>query len=68
MGRHSGAVCSACQELVLVRDGRLIDHWQEFPTLNKSLQCVGSQRKAPDNWAVPESPSRGADSEWAATG
>jgi hypothetical protein len=57
MGRHSGATCTACQRLILVRDGRLIDHRHEFPTLGKSLLCVGSQSKAPDDWTVQESPT-----------
>lgn len=61
MGRHSGAVCTACQVRILVRDGRLIDHWHQFPTLGKSLPCVGSQSKAPDDWELQESPSSGAD-------
>lgn len=54
MGRHSGAICSACQQRILVRDGRLIDHTHEFPTLGKSVPCVGSQSKAPDGWAAPD--------------
>ena len=49
MGRHSGAVCRACQELILVRDGRLVEHQQQFPTLGTSLTCVGSHSKALDD-------------------
>ena len=49
MGRHSGAVCRACQELILVRDGRLVEQQQQFPTLGTSLTCVGSHSKAPDD-------------------
>ena len=49
MGRHSGAVCKACQRRILVRDGRLIEHWHQFPTLGKSLLCVGSHSEAPDD-------------------
>lgn len=60
MGRHSGAVCSACQELILVRDGKLIDHWQEFPTLGKSLLCVGSQGRAPDDVGRESAPGQSA--------
>jgi len=37
VGRHSGAVCKACQRRILVRDGRLIEHWHQFATLGKSL-------------------------------
>lgn len=61
MGRHSGAVCTACQVRILVRDGRLIDHWHQFPVLGKSLLCVGSQSKAPDDRALQDSPSRSAN-------
>lgn len=50
MGRHSGTVCTACQVRILVRDGRLIDHWHQFPTLGKTMMCVGSQSKAPDDF------------------
>lgn len=60
MGRHSGAMCSACQRRILVRDGRLIDHAHEFPTLGKSVPCVGSQSKAPDGWAEPDLPGNSA--------
>ncbi len=59
MGRHSGAICSACQRCILVRDGRLIDHSHEFPTLGKSLPCVGSQSRAPDDWALQETARSG---------
>ena len=49
MGRHSGAVCPACQELIPVRDGRFVEHEHLFPTLGKSLPCVGSGSLAPDD-------------------
>lgn len=55
MGRHSGAVCQACQQCILVRDGRFIEHAHLFPTLGKSLPCVGSLSRAPDDWALQES-------------
>jgi hypothetical protein len=42
-----------------VRDGRLIDHSHEFPTLGKSLPCVGSQSRAPDDWALQETARSG---------
>ncbi len=61
MGRHSGAICSACQRRILVRDGRLIDHVHEFPMLGRSVPCVGSQSRVPDDWAVPDSPGDSAD-------
>jgi len=54
MGRHSGAVCQACQQCILVRDGRLIEHSHQFPTLGTSVTCVGSHLKAPDDWAMQE--------------
>ncbi len=59
MGRHSGAICSACQQRILVRDSRLIDHSHEFPTLGKSVPCVGSQSKVPDDWALQETARSG---------
>lgn len=55
MGRHSGAVCQACQQCILVRDGRFIEHVHQFPTLGRSLPCVGSLSRAPDDWALQES-------------
>ena len=42
MGRHSGAVCTACEQRVLVREGLFIEHWHEFPGLGTSVPCVGS--------------------------
>lgn len=62
MGRHSGAVCKACQRRILVRDGRLIEHWHQFPTLGKSLLCVGSHSEASDDWALQESLTTPPDS------
>ncbi len=32
-----------------MREGRLIQHQQVFPTLGTSLPCVGSHSKAPDD-------------------
>jgi hypothetical protein len=32
-----------------VRDGRLVEHEHLFPTLGKSLPCVGSGGLAPDD-------------------
>jgi len=58
VGRHSGAVCMACQRRILVRDGRLIEHWHEFPTLGKSLPCVGSYSKATGDGALQESSNK----------
>ena len=52
MGRHSGAVCKACQRRILVRDGKFIEHRHQFATLGKSLLCVGSHSEAPDGWAL----------------
>ncbi len=63
MGRHSGAICRACQELVLVRDGRLIQHRQVFPTLGTSLPCVGSYSKAPGDPHDQRSPRGRSDAE-----
>lgn len=63
MGRHSGAVCRACQELILVRDGRLVEHHQQFPTLGTSLPCVGSHSKAPDDAGGQQSLHGRADAE-----
>ena len=60
MGRHSGAVCKACQRRILVRDGRLIEHWHQFATLGKSLLCVGSHSEAPDDWSRHGPLNRGA--------
>lgn len=57
MGRHSGAICRACQQRILVRDGRLIEHSHDFPALGKSLTCVGSYSKATDDWTRQESVS-----------
>ena len=54
VGRHSGAVCKACQRRILVRDGKLIEHWHQFPTLGKTLLCVGSHSEVPDDWARQE--------------
>ena len=49
MGRHSGARCSACEQIVRVRDDRLVEHRHLFPSLGTSLACVGSHvRAAPD--------------------
>ncbi len=56
MGRHSGAVCRACEGLILVREGRLIEHRQHFPTLGTSLPCVGSHSAAPDEETKQGSP------------
>ncbi len=63
MGRHSGAICRACQELILVRDGRLVEHQQVFPTLGRSLPCVGSYSRAPDDADREGSLQDGADAE-----
>jgi hypothetical protein len=46
VGRHSGAVCTACQQRILVRDGRLIEHQHTFPILGRSVPCVGSHSRA----------------------
>jgi hypothetical protein len=63
VGRHSGAICRACQELILLRDGRLVEHQQVFPTLGTSLSCVGSYSRALDD-AGPQGPLHGrADAE-----
>ena len=56
MGRHSGAVCTACQQRILVRDGKLIAHRHTFPDLGTSLPCVGSHRRAPQHWLPTASP------------
>lgn len=61
MGRHSGAVCSACQQRVLVRDDRLVEHWHRFPTLDRALPCVGSRSKVADDWAWQEWPTSSPD-------
>jgi len=61
VGRHSGAVCTACQQRILVREGRLIEHQHLFPTLGRAVSCVGSLAKAPGRAAaLPESRTSGA--------
>ena len=57
VGRHSGAVCGACQQRILVRDGRLIQHQHVFPNLGKVVACVGSHSKAADGAAANVSPT-----------
>ncbi len=43
-----------------MRDGRLVEHQQSFPTLGTSLPCVGSHSKVADDAAsqrsLPDSP------------
>ena len=60
VGRHSGAVCGACQQRILVRDGRLIEHRHVFPDLGKAVACVGSHSKASDGAAATASPTSSA--------
>lgn len=43
-----------------MRDGRLVEHQQQFPTLGTSLTCVGSHSKALDD-APDERSLPGAD-------
>lgn len=46
-----------------MRDGRLVGHQQQFPTLGTSLPCVGSHRKAPDDASRHRSPHGTSDAE-----
>jgi len=46
-----------------VRDGRLIQHQQVFPTLGTSLPCVGSHSKAPDDPGDQRPPRDRPDAE-----
>jgi hypothetical protein len=50
VGRHSGAPCTACQDVVLVRDGRFIEHLVHFDRLGRSMVCVGSHARPPRDW------------------
>ena len=45
-----------------MRDGRLVEHQQQFPTLGTSLTCVGSHSKALDD-ATDERLPQGLDAE-----
>ena len=68
MGRHSGAICTACQRRIRVIGGKLIAHRHYFPDLGTSLPCVGSHSNAPQGWmasALPES-TAGSDDELSA--
>lgn len=63
MGRHSGALCTACQQRILVHDGKLVAHRHSFPELGTSLPCVGSHSRAPQNWSPTPPPVSTAHSD-----
>jgi len=57
VGRHSGAICTACRQRILVREGRLIEHQHTFPTLGTSVSCVGSEVRVAAPGVVHEAPT-----------
>ena len=46
-----------------MRDGRLVEHHQQFPTLGTSLPCVGSHSMAPVDASGGRSAHGASDAE-----